>query len=189
MLTDYRKPSEQILLDLVNYHNASNLARYGLDPICGRDVLIGQPVIVDGVKTKVLITPRPTAQFVHPFWFTYNRVNLNRLLLFNPNTVIRDTSNAIRRVSDAIQVINARWQINLDSFDYVDADVDTTQYDVTLELNANTRSLVWVGSVDLLISRARPLADVIVNRDLLGFALRDLAWYINERDLPGIVRV
>lgn len=189
MLTDYRKPSEQILLDLVNYHNASNLARYGLDPIRGRDVLIGQPVIVDGVKTKVLITPRPTAQFVHPFWFTYNRVNLSRLLHFNQNTLIRDVDNSVSRISDVIQVVNARWQINLDSFDYVDADVDTTQYDVTLELNANTRSLVWVGSVDLLISRARPLADVIVNRDLLGFALRDLAWYIKERDLPGFTRV
>ena len=189
MLTDYRKPSEQILLDLLNYHNAAKLAQYGLDPIRGRDVLIGQPVTLDGVKTKVLITPRPTAQFVHPFWFTYNRVNLNRLLLFNPNTVIRDTSNAIRRVSDAIQVINARWQINLDSFDYVDADIDTAQYDAALDLVANTRSLVWVGSVSLILSRAVPLAGVIVNRDLNGFALKDLAWYIQEKDLPGFIGV
>ena len=111
------------------------------------------------------------------------------MLHFNQNTLIRDVDNAVSRVSDVIQVVNARWQINLDSFDYVDADVDKTQYDVTLELNANTRSLVWVGSVDLLISRARPLADVIVNRDLNGFALRDLAWYIRDKDLPGFARV
>lgn len=189
MYTDYQQSSDKIILDLVNYHNHDTLAASGLYPIRGRDIIIGQPVPVTGRRTKVLITPKSTAGFVHPFWFTYNRVDLQRLLLFNSDRLIRLRDDGVYKVSDIIGLVNNRWQVSLGAFDYIDSSVNLSQYDATLSVVADPRSLVWVGSIDLFLSRAVALSDVIVRRDLDGFAIGDLSWQIRNTDLGGFARV
>lgn len=185
MRTDYRQTSEKIFLDMVNYHNRESLMQYGLYPLQGRDVVLGTPNVLQGVRTSTLITPKQTAPYIRSVRFVYDRVPLNHLLLHDTNTTFRVRAPGEYQLSEFIGEINDRWSINLGVRDYIDKLIHVEQYDAHVLLEADPRSLVWAQGVTLRITCGIPLSDVIVNRDLDGFGTLRLEDLIRERNLDG----
>ena len=187
MRTDYTQTSEQIVLDMINYHNEPSLTEYGLYPLLGKDVIIGIPTIVNGARTSIVITPKQTAPYVNRFRFFYNRVSLNSLLLHDENTIFKVRVPGEYRLSEFISDINQRWGVNLGVRDYIDKTVVIEQYDATVILEADPRSLVWVNSLALKITCGTVLSDNLLNHDLDGFGGIDLYGHVHNKDLDGFL--
>ena len=187
MRTDYTQTSEQIFLDMVNYHNRESLTEHGLYPLNGSDMVLGVPTAINNVRTSVVVTPKQTALYVGRFRFFYNRVSLNSLLLHDADTTFRVRIPGEYRLSEFISAINARWEINVGVRDYIDKTVVVEQYDATVVLEADPRSLVWVNNLALVITCGTVLSDNVLNRDLDGFGGLDLYGHVHNKDLDGFL--
>lgn len=187
MRTDYTQTSEQIFLDMVNYHNRESLTEHGLYPLNGSDMVLGVPTAINNVRTSVVVTPKQTAPYVGRFRFFYNRVSLNSLLLHDADTTFRVRVPGEYRLSEFISAINARWEINLGVRDYIDKTVVVEQYDATVMLEADPRSLVWIESLPLRISCGIDLSDVVLNHDLDGFGGIELHDKLRNTNLDGFL--
>lgn len=191
MRTDYRKPSEEIILDLINGYNSQYTSTFGIDKIHGKDVVIGVPYAINDEDTRITVTPKLTAPYIDPFSFTYRRVNLNELLRKNKDITFRTTEAGFLRVSEFIGKINERWGVNLGPNDYVDDGVFVVQgsYDTIMVVRANHNSLVWTGSIAIRLTTGVPLDSVIKITELDGFADRvfELDTTIVTRELSGFV--
>ena len=189
MRTDYRKSSEEIILDLINYHNADKLLEYGIDRVRGNDVIIGMPFAVSTNRTRISITPKPTAPFVDGFYFDYNRVDFISLIYRDVNIAFRVVDMGQYSTSDFVGKINDRWGINIGPNDYLEESISFSEkdYDLTLVLRANPKSLVWTGSIALRITRGIILDSVILRTDLDGFVIP--TWQLDttlyRRNLDG----
>jgi hypothetical protein len=185
MRTDYRKTSEEIILDLINHYNAESLSAFGISAIRGNDIVIGVPLAVAGRTTRIRITPKLTAPFVDPFSFTYQRVDMSRFTLVDSDTSFRVDGPGEYRLSEFIAQINQRWGVNLGVRDYIDQAFTIDQYDAVVPLMADPRSLVWYGGINLRVSCGVPLTDLITETDLDGFSTWTLEQVLKITDLDG----
>lgn len=193
MQTDYLKSSEEIILDLINWHNSKYMDFYGIDRIHGRDVIIGAPYALTETNTRITIIPKQTAPYVDPFSFTYRRIHLAELIKKNNDVTFRITETGLLKVSDIIDRINNRWGIKLGPGDYVEDGVFVTEdnYDTTMVVRANQNSLVWTGSIAIRLTSGIPLDSVIKITELDGFGDRtyNLDETITVKELIGFMSI
>jgi hypothetical protein len=160
--SDFRKSPQQILLDLINNEEGSELTL--------SMVTFGVPTALIGqVNTQIMVSAAQGSQFSGSVVVTYNRVNLgsipgNRSKLFSVGQATH--------ISDLIPAINAAYQINLTSADYIDAPLPSFgqgQSTLNFQISAALGSLVYRGNVVLQITTGLiPLSSVITVTALNG---------------------
>jgi hypothetical protein len=109
------------------------------------------------------------------------------LLLHDADTTFKVRVPGEYRLSEFISAINTRWDINLGVRDYIDKTVVIEQYDATVVLEADPRSLVWVNNLALVITCGTVLSDNVLNHNLDGFGGVELYDHVHNKDLDGFL--
>lgn len=165
IISDFTKAPEQIIVDLINHDNGTalttDLLAFGLPSV----------LAVGPHNTKVTTTAKPGSVYVGSVDISYNRVDLATIP--GARSVVFPQTPALK-ISDIVEALNTRYQLNLTPVDYVDADLpvftDTVPHsELPFTLQAGVDSLIFIGSVVLRILRSDILlSDVIINRSLNG---------------------
>lgn len=157
----YNKPSDVLVLDLINLTN--------VDPDTGKsislktsDVVLGKPAAVaaaDGIdwNCAVLCSATRASPYVGSVTLNYNRLNLTKL--FKNIAVNLDVTSA-KTTSDLLARLNARYGLAIDKAEVVEANVDAlteAKPTVTHTITIADSSLVYFGS---LVVTVGPDADV-----------------------------
>jgi hypothetical protein len=165
MATDFTKGDTQIIVDLINERNAG----LSLTPLL---VTFGLPTLnaTDARNTKVTVTAVPGSGYKNFKSLLYNRVEL--AVIPGARSIEFPKGDALK-IADLIPEINARYQLNLTTNDFVDGDLPnftgTPNEKLDFQLAANADSLVYIGSVTLkIIAEDLDLAVVIANPILDG---------------------
>jgi len=166
MATDYTKLPRAIIVDLINETNAgAGMTEALLD--------FGLPTVPTGTparNTELTVTAKAGSGYSGSVTLKYNRVDMAEI----PGALnVEYTKGDAENISDLIPEINARYGINLQAEDYVDAPLPnftgTPNEKIDFEIVAAADSLVWRASLILkLASEDIPLSSVITNDTLNG---------------------
>lgn len=164
MKYDLSKLPEQILVDMINQDNGLNLTP---------DILsFGLPTpsrTLDGRNTMVTVSAQPGTRVSGEVALHYSRLPLDSTAV-GKNHVFK--ADGALTVAQLIPAINERFGINLQSSEYQNAQLPAFDGIVGHEqmpfaLNASLHSLVFIGSVTLVLSfLVVSLADIILDTDL-----------------------
>lgn len=167
MASDFTKVSAEILVDLINEDNPGHGFTTGI-------LQFGLPVAPAGGSparnTELVVSAAADSGYSGSVTVLYNRVDMAEIP--GLNNKIFPAGNAVN-VSDLIPEINARYHINLQPSDYVDAALPPftgePNEDLNFQVTANSDSLVWFGNVILTITANDiPLNTVITTTTLNG---------------------
>lgn len=146
-VSNYLQAPAQVLLDLINADNTTNL------PLSA--VSFGAPTAVDpeatGLITNVTASATLGSGYSGSQTFTYNRVGLEFMNVNEPDLVIETEETSIHAL---IPYLNTTFGIQLTADDIEDGVVPAQQPDVNqpLTITAKAGSLVWAGSVVLQLT-------------------------------------
>jgi hypothetical protein len=167
-VSDFKKSSLDIVLDLINEQNGTSFTHNHMgfsDPIPG-----------EGKTTSLVVTAKVGSGYRGSYGFNYNRVPLTEV----PDLAEEVTHEVdIAKYSDILGFINAKFGVNVGLEDVTVNGVDLTEDDPAYssefdEVNsfaiaAKGKSLVWLGSTNLSLTRVRQdLSAVWANNTLDG---------------------
>lgn len=168
-VTDFTKPSQQIVIDLINEQNGKNLPYEAFQ--------LGEIVPTpDSKATTLTVSSRRGSGYRGSQTFNYNRIGLAEV----PNILTGSTQEAdLEKLSDLLTWINATWGINLGPSDVtvngknllVEDDPVVQEYDVeqVFTVQAIPVSYVWMGGLEFTVTKTRSdLNDLITVRELDG---------------------
>lgn len=175
-VTDYKKVSKQIALDLINHDNGTSFTE---DQV---DLQVDQQASSDERLTTVDVAARLGSGYAGALKVTYNRVGLEQIPEISEITDSAVEHDVVR-VSDILGVINTRFGVNIQSDDvHVEAlfpgdlifsgddEVPELAFDeyASYDIRALTSSLVWQGNLALQITRVRQSLKSIWQVDVLN---------------------
>ncbi len=165
ILTDFTRPVDEIIVELINYDNGTTLPLNGL--------IYGEPFeLADApYNTMLVVTAKPTLRWMGSITIRYNRVNLEDILGARPK--FYDDGQATL-ISHLIPALNEAYELNLQPIDYIDGPLpplNPSNFLRVFTLVANPLSLIWTGEVDLQFDlHQRPsLEDILTVTNLSGF--------------------
>lgn len=141
-VSDFSKLPKQVLLDLINEHNGTNLpetaVQFGTPALTGRDA----------IQTRITVSATPRSGYKGSVEFTYNRVNLSFMGTNEPDLVIETNEVNMHAM---ISFLNTTFGINLTVDDIEDSEIPPQEPDVNsfVPIIAKSGSLVWAGHHDL----------------------------------------
>jgi hypothetical protein len=153
-ISDFKKSSLDIVLDLINEQNGTSFTHNHMgfsDPMAG-----------EGKSTSLVVTAKVGSGYRGSYGFNYNRVPLTEVPeLASPETHEVD----VAKYSDVLGFINTKFGVNIGLEDVTVNGVDLTTDDPAYssefdEVNSFTiaakgKSLVWLGTTDLALTRVR----------------------------------
>lgn len=155
-MTNYVKEPHEIILDLINHDNNTNLD-------LAKVLLSGFSAISSTKATTVLVTGKQGSGFTGEQTLTYNRVPLAEIPSVENAGVAREFQ--ILHYSDILAFINTTFGLNIKNEDVTINGVSLTQsnpavtqgYDVTdtYTIAAVTGSPVWFGSAQLKFTKIK----------------------------------
>ncbi len=144
-------PIEKIFFDKINAINGLNLKH--------TDFVLQPPEAVTTAgalyNTKVVISPKTTSQFYNNFTVYYNRMNITEILN-NPEVSIKRVNET--HLSDLIEQINLKYNINATALDYYDSvisapDPADPEAEVDVMFSAKPESYLFTGAYQLTLNR------------------------------------
>jgi hypothetical protein len=153
-VSDFKKDSESIVLDLINEQNGTAFS--------ASQVALGEPVAGEGKATTMLVSAKVGSGYRGTYSFQYNRVDLVDV----PTLADGTTHEAdIEKFSDVVTFLNDKFGLNLSAADLtvdgVDLANDDPIYEGTFDevkqfaLAAKPKSLVWLGTTNLALTPVR----------------------------------
>lgn len=167
-VSDFTKPQKEIVVDLVNATNTSNIA--------ANAILLSNPEFVENDQVKVLIEPAPDSGYGGSVEVFYDRLDIQAFCdIVSPDGVVIPQGEAVSLV-DLLPQINAQLGTALISNDVVDVPIEgwdgTPGSFLDLYLDMAAHSLVYYGSLKVTIDdNDIPLSSVITTTILNGLNL------------------
>ncbi len=168
-MTDLTKAPNQVIIDLINADNAP----LALTPEL---VTFGLPTAATGENpaknTELTVSAAEGSGYSGSVVITYNRVALGTIPTIAAAPAEFQLGNA-QTLKDLIPEFNAKYGVNLTDDDYVDAPIPAFTGELneehTVQLVAKADSLIYIGSVDIVIKGEDiALASVLTNTALNG---------------------
>lgn len=159
-VSDFTKPPEEVVIDLINYDNGKNFAPGMLFFDAPVKIPKSPPVYRN---TQLRITATVLNRLKGSATVYYNRIDLADVP--GLRGVHFEVPNDTVKLSDMISLVNARYGVNLTGADYVDGVIANLSDDFTeVDLVAKDASLVFIGKVTLIVrhrSNAIPLPSAV----------------------------
>lgn len=152
----YNLSSSEMVFGLINSTNDTLPVE-----LSASNTIIGDPVVVSGVQSRVVITPRFSSPYFRTREIVYDRINLNVLLR---NVDIRISKSLriptgpagtkVTTVYALLPEINATYGLSLTEDDIIDGDITkpashnpvTGKYESGVVVSAKSTSLGYIGS-------------------------------------------
>lgn len=170
IVSDFSKTPSEIILDLINQVNSSNLT----DAL----VTLGIPTVTttSGAtwNTDLTVTSKTGSGYSGSVVVNYNRLDVQGFLFGNALSIPLGDK---LKLSDCIPEINAALHVNITADDYIDATITDTagawegtpNETKTIVMQMNPDSLVFIGTLTFTIhSNDIPLGSVITTPTLTG---------------------
>lgn len=164
LITDFTKSPEQIIVDLINYDNDTNLLPHLLT--------FSKPLPRTGSSnTHLIATAIPSAHYTGSVTLDYNRINFADVPGARSINISIGTAT---QISDLIPQINRKYRLNLTPEDYINFQLprfnsDDDEESQPFSLVAAPDSLIFINSVVLnIIKDGIYLSSVITKRILNG---------------------
>lgn len=167
-VTDFTKPQKEIVVDLINHTNESNIAHV--------DINLDMPTPTEDEQVSVEITPVPGSGYGGQVTVFYNRLDIQVFSdIVSPDGIVIPQGEAVTLV-DLLPQINTQLGIALTANDVVDVPIEgwdgTPASFLDLYLDMAEHSLVYYGSLKVTIDdNDIPLSSVITNVVLEGLNL------------------
>lgn len=160
MVSDYTKAPVEILIDLINHDNGTQLI--------AADLEFSAPSPSTGIRNSIITVQGALgAPVTGEATLTYNRILLSEVVGGGDVSFVLSPSATTTR--DLIPQLNARYGVNLTGADLINAPLASSGGDSTLVLQAHPDSLVFLGQVQLEVFRHVTLAETVVVPFLTGF--------------------
>jgi hypothetical protein len=168
-MTDLTKAPDQVIIDLINADNTPLALTAEL-------VTFGVPNAAAGENptknTELTVTAAEGSGYSGSVVVTYNRVNLATIPTIAAAPAEFPLGNATT-LKDLIPEFNAKYGVNLTDDDFVDAPIPEftggLNEEHTIQLVAKADSLIYIGSVDIVVQGEDiPLGSVVTNTALNG---------------------
>lgn len=153
-VSDFKKDSSSIVLDLINEQNGTALT--------ASQVSFSEPVAGVGKATSLVVSATIGSGYRGTYSFNYNRVDLVDV----PNLAEAVTHEYdVTKFSDVLAFINEKFGLNVAAEDLTVEGVDlatddpafTGEYDVARDfaIAAKSKSLVWLGNATISLTPVR----------------------------------
>ena len=148
-ISDFTKPPEDVVIDLINFDNGTAFSPTTL-------LVVGDPVAIPAAppvfrNTEIIVRPTSTTKKYGTTRLWYNRVALSSVPGLRSITVAVPPN--VFMLSDIIPLVNARYHINLTPADYINTNLPPIdQYSRLVTIQAAPDSLVYNGQLDLVVS-------------------------------------
>lgn len=162
---------EQIILDMIKAEPGQNAKAQNLTTSL---ITFGLPTAATGEgadrNTELGVTAAEGSGYTGDVVIRYNRLTFDQVVgNKDKDFLIGDAT----KIADLVDEINARYKINLTPADFVDGDLPTFTGDAgeshEFTLTANANSLIFIGSVTLLLrGEDVPLDTVITTTSMSG---------------------
>ena len=163
IITDFKKLPKQIIVDLINYDNDTNLVEELLT--------FGTPVVTTApFNTSLVVSSVPDSNYIGSVTLKYDRIDIATLL---GSKSINIPVGSATKVSDLIPIINNRFNINLTSDDYVDKYLPTLELNDINEIKSfnitiNPNSLIFIKELNLYAVSSEILLSSVITRIVLN---------------------
>ena len=167
-VSDFTKPQKEIIVDLINFSNTSNIAAAAIE--------LGSPVVVEDRQVQVNVTHVPGSGYGGSVEVFYDRLDIQAFCdVVLPGGLTLPEGEA-ETLADFLPLINAALGINLSAADIVDQPIEgwSGQPGSFLDMNmvVAANSLVYFGALALRIDDSDiDLSTVLTNRILSGLNL------------------
>lgn len=169
-ITNFLKTPEDIIVDLINFDNDTNLHPELL--------IFGKPKVIETkFNTSLVLTSVPDSHYVGSVTYKYDRIDIARIPEIQGVTDLLSTKFEIgdaTKISDLIPAINSKFRINLTPNDYIDAPLpgfESTDPSSSpfFGLVTSPDSLIYINQLLLSIIRdGNPLSGLILKTILDG---------------------
>ena len=164
---DYRKPAEQLVLEIINIENGIELTT--------KDISIDKPISTPTAlrNTKVALIAKPGSKLKGTVLISYNRVAMSHIAK-DKSTEFPITNET--KISDLIPAIDSRYNTRLQPVDYIDGPLPNinalSNNSGSIDLVAGPDSLVFIDKLSLSIHRT----GIMLNQVLSNFMLNGLTY-------------
>ena len=161
MPIDLTKSEIEVLVDRINQVNLTNIDY--------RSITVGNPTMVNGELTSIVITGKPNSGITGSATLRYNRKNIATLIGSRNKVFTQDSAITTR---DLVNKINTEYGIKLDADDIVDVALPvfsngTPGETLNFTLTIAPTSLLYIGAVTLTLRRRDiVMSDLITNTTL-----------------------
>ena len=162
IITDFKKLPKQIIVDLINYDNDTNLVEELLT--------FGIPVVTTTpFNTSLVVSSVPDSNYIGSVTLKYDRIDIATLL---GSKSINIPVGSSTKVSELIPTINDRFGINLTPDDYVDRDLPTLALNDVNEIKSfnitiSPNSLIFIKELNLYAVSSEILLSSVITRIVL----------------------
>ena len=171
---DLTKPASQLIIDLINASNGTSLIPDSFSFSAPSESKLKR------TNTKITLTPLQGSPY-DPGSVTvkYRRIPLNEII--NNNQVILD-GNQLVHIADLIPQLNAAYQINLTTDDFIDGVIPAVlSQSEFVSIAANPQSLIYIGKAIVSVVLPSSLAHAYPSLTISNTsAIVDILAYINE---------
>lgn len=164
VITDFKKLPKQIIVDLINFDNDTNLEV---------DLLTFDVPVVTETKfnTSLVVTSVPDSNYIGSVTLKYDRIDINTIIGVHGVNIPVGTA---RKISDLIPAINKRFGINLTTDDYFDSALPVLEESLdeikSFNVLMQPKSLIYLKELNLFAVKTELLlSSVITRRVLNGF--------------------
>lgn len=172
VITDFKKLPKEIIVDLINYDNDTNLEVELLT--------FGIPVETKSkFNTKLEVSSVPDSNYIGSVTLKYDRIDVASIV---GNSGVNIPIGNASRVSHLIPQINNHFGINLTTDDYIDSDLPTLSNSLdeikSFNITMHPHSLIYLKELNLYAVRSELLlSSVITRRILSGFTYTEPSRY------------
>lgn len=162
IITDFKKLPKQIIVDLINYDNDTNLVEELLT--------FGIPVVTTTpFNTSLVVSSVPDSNYIGSVTLKYDRIDIATLL---GSKSINIPVGSSTKVSELIPTINDRFGINLTPDDYLDRDLPTLALNDINEIKSfnitiSPNSLIFIKELNLYAVSSEILLSSVITRIVL----------------------
>ena len=162
IITDFKKLPKQIIVDLINYDNDTNLVEELLT--------FGIPVVTEKpFNTSLVVSSVPDSNYVGSVTVKYDRIDISTLL--GSKSVNIPVGNATK-ISQLIPIINERFGINLTPDDYIERDLPSLNVNDTNEIKSfnitiHPNALIFIKELNLYAVSSEILLSSVITRIVL----------------------
>lgn len=166
-MTQFTKPSVDLLIDLINTDNSLSLKK--------SDLTIGAPAnntdSTHNRNTIVKLTAKDSAAFEGSANVYYNRVAIASVL---KAAMSYEVAASGVTTSTLLPLINKQFSVDLTEDDVVVESIDTSTLPKTYTLKAAANSYAFTGTVDISLTAEKgDLDSMVAKKDLNGFDSTD----------------